>query len=547
MEMCVDDLTSLPLRCVTREEWVANTPQYSAIIEDETNWHSIPLFNYILSENVKNQQLIRFRGMIQNMQNPEYFMSKYEVVNTVTGVSTVHSGKLRDSVTCQDNEKLIEDSQHSVCESRDTWLCIPIPALNNWVSCSWKKPYMKRHLGRSEEDDPQKRAISIMQSSDQSSGQTSNFLHLNASETHCRTCCLKLYDVDTSSFVVNDVIEVAGFLSLPEIIDEIEDQELTVHNAKLPRLHVVACKKLQHSSLLPLLSLNPVADFTTSRNDLHFIFSQLLLGDKLAADYLVCHLLSSIYSRTDMMALGQLPLNIINIPKYNLIKNIYSAIEQLVMKSLFLPLTLENLNRRRFNPKKNYETEQLSEGLLQLSPHTHLVLDETQMQPGKLEAPGVVNMTALRKLVLEQKVAYDFEYYQLDFNCDIPVLVFSEGKSLIPCPIVIPLRPDAVCLENVPDIFQAAHNYLQPVLQRLRAYILCVQSAKCDINSEMQQIIQNDFVKLRQDSNFNASAEDLHNLIVLARLQALSVGETILTASTWEKTVNLEMQRKQRL
>lgn len=38
--------------------------------------------------------------------------------------------------------------------------------------------------------------------------------------------------------------------------------------------------------------------------------------------------------------------------------------------------------------RKNYETNRLESGLLQLSEKTHLVLDETKLQPGQLNDKG---------------------------------------------------------------------------------------------------------------------------------------------------------------
>lgn len=57
-------------------------------------------------------------------------------------------------------------------------------------------------------------------------------------------------------------------------------------------------------------------------------------------------------------------------------------------QSFYLPMTLENMNKLRFSPKKDYNANRLSSGLLQLSENTHLVLDETALQPGQLDSNG---------------------------------------------------------------------------------------------------------------------------------------------------------------
>jgi len=53
-----------------------------------------------------------------------------------------------------------------------------------------------------------------------------------------------------------------------------------------------------------------------------------------------------------------------------------------------LPLSLAEMNGCQFTPKKDYTTNRLRTGLLQLSAGTHLLLDETAMQPGQLDSNG---------------------------------------------------------------------------------------------------------------------------------------------------------------
>ena len=48
-----------------------------------------------------DQQLVRFMGMIQDMQNPEIFFEQYEVRDNVSGQTTVKMGKYRDVPACE--------------------------------------------------------------------------------------------------------------------------------------------------------------------------------------------------------------------------------------------------------------------------------------------------------------------------------------------------------------------------------------------------------------------------------------------------------------
>ena len=51
---------------------------------------------------------------------------------------------------------------------------------------------------------------------------------------------------------------------------------------------------------------------------------------------------------------------------------------------------------------------------------------------------GVGNLQALHQLVSSQTVDYDFQYHNLSFHVDVPVLVASEGRSLLPVRVFRP-------------------------------------------------------------------------------------------------------------
>jgi hypothetical protein len=47
-----------------------------------------------------DQQLVRFMGMIQDMQNPELFLEQYEVQDNISGQTAIKMGKYRDIPIC---------------------------------------------------------------------------------------------------------------------------------------------------------------------------------------------------------------------------------------------------------------------------------------------------------------------------------------------------------------------------------------------------------------------------------------------------------------
>ena len=59
--------------------------------------------------------------------------------------------------------------------------------------------------------------------------------------------------------------------------------------------------------------------------------------------------------------------------------------------------------------------------------------------------------------------------------------------------------------------------------------------------------MQQEFVTWRQESGGQVKAEDLHQLLVLARLLSLSHGRTELTESVWREARRVEQERRGRV
>jgi hypothetical protein len=401
-------------------------------------------------------------------------------------------------------------------------------------------------------------------------------------------CLVKLYDTSVD-LKLNDVIEVFGILSTdpsmavfhdhsfsPVMGDGLEasiaanqmmdDGMQTEHLAKnpppslVPRLHAVIIRKLDHSNPCLPASITTgcsVADGTSLhdvgqlREEILAVLEHALVGDRLAAEYLLCHLVSSVYSRQNVIALGKFSLNLSGCPRdrnLNFIGHLSRVLSLLITKSYLLPMSLANMNELRFVPRKDYSTNRLRSGLLQLSAHTQLIIDETALEPGQLDANGVANITALGDVVSWQKLDYDFEFHRQPFPTNINVLVMSEGKSILKCDCQVPLLHDMQALSTLDETYRGIDTYLTPhLLRRIRAYLGQVQLLAYSLTDDVQKIIEEDFVASRRDSTNNMTIDDFHSLLTLARLLSLTNAEPNLTVTTWHRAKSLESLRKQRL
>lgn len=179
---------------------------------------------------------------------------------------------------------------------------------------------------------------------------------------------------DFDKFVLNTVVDVIGFLSVDAVLDGtnhevFEFEELNEVQAAnpppslIPRIHAVSIEHVLHlNPLVPQSAFDETIGFDEHKSlelfkDIQVVLTQCLFGDTVAAEYLMAHLISTVYVRSELECLGQFSLNLSNIPQGVLptyTKLLYDIIEMLVPASHFLPMTLDNLNLLQFSPK--YET-----------------------------------------------------------------------------------------------------------------------------------------------------------------------------------------------
>lgn len=176
------------------------------------------------------------------------------------------------------------------------------------------------------------------------------------------------------------------------------------------------------------------------------------------------------------------------------------------------------------------------------------MIDETKLTCGQVSQSGKKNYKAIDNLAKFQKVTYDFKFYSMEFEADIPVLILSEGKSLVPSVIQVLLKTDRETEDLYPQVVEAAKQYLKDEdrLNNIRQYLEILKHSDFRFNEEITDIIQEDFVKMRQ-ADKSVNADNLHSLMVLARLMSLSHGMDTLSTDFWNKTIQMETERVNRL
>lgn len=112
----------------------------------------------------------------------------------------------------------------------------------------------------------------------------------------------------------------------------------------------------------------------------------------------------------------------------------------------------------------------------------------------------------------------------------------------------LPLRLDSSAANNCAELVNRLETDTH-LLVRMRNYLTVVRLMPFSLSDSMQEAVQNDFIQSRVPGQTNTpmTPEDLHLLLVLSRLLAMSFGQTELTESLWQRAKAMELERKSRL
>ncbi|PIA58028.1 hypothetical protein AQUCO_00500154v1 [Aquilegia coerulea] len=544
-------------------------------LSDRETLSQVPILDHSSIGWIQPNSLVRFRGLVQDMLGNEFYVGAYK------DGSTWRTNKFTDVASFP----MGSEAETSIWE-RQLLYCVPVPGQNTWTvqrssqsvvsSCNnWSSQHGEKRQREDAmlEDHMVDQELQGSTSSSKKmreggvSGQSSQLQESVTDETSGKVCtipdfdskylpCLvKLYDSPESDYKLNDIIEFVGVFTFnPELMAQgdgstdlsnelFEDALAHLPPNKVPRLHCLVHRKLaNHDFLLgsPVIEITPNL-IRKTREALLGHLTTVLGNDGLAAECVLLHLLSRVHARVDSAAVGKLSLNLTGFTteSYNVFgSQLKSAVQTLLPFTKSVPFSVEYLNSVSLAPRKDYETNRLVSGVLQLAEGTHLTLDETQLKAGMLNSIGVENARLLNNLVELQKVEYDFQFYKMEMPTDVQVLILSEGKSnILPADLVLPFQPSAV---------GSSVNAGTEALQAWRWYLATLRLSAHDLDPDMQKVIEDDLVAARQEDR-SLGSKDFSRWLSMARLISISLGESCLTLEHWQMAKELERRRKERL
>jgi hypothetical protein len=229
---------------------------FSERLAEKDGWTWVPSLNDVPLHMLGPNTLVRFRCMVQDIYDSEFYLGIYEVSNAATGEKVLRTGMYRDATYCQ-GESFDMNAASNVLFDRQTLYCVPIPGEAAWAKEAYKhisrkvtgdvKQFSGAHRekrrvdsedgvgGEGEESmdtdvaygpSSEKQTKFATQDTASSSSNISDSLpdlNFPLPEEKGPACLVKMYN-HRDEFKVNDMVEVFGVFSVDPILAHFHDE-----------------------------------------------------------------------------------------------------------------------------------------------------------------------------------------------------------------------------------------------------------------------------------------------------------------------------------
>jgi hypothetical protein len=546
------------------------------LLDRETDWGVSKCFQSSLNDSsipvltrntfrgaIPNGSVVRVVGMVQDIRDPELYgrvyEARYEGKEDITYVQTQYTENPRFNgiqVNVQRPKSLAERVPLVIC---------PIPGQSSWTMPQQQQSSTLAHTPRSTGDMAKKRRR-VDDDDDSHKEQapkrrTAGDLNISPPAKDSSPSITSLPPIPGSvlvkvhvgkervGFKLNDIVEFVGVLSVnPEssACSEFEEDEDNFRSSPLhlPCVHSIVSRTRLSSMSLP----NTQLMFTSSaRNDLKGMLMHRFGGDELAAEYAILHLVSRVHKRfTPTTPVGNLALcfSLHGSPwstKPNSFVNMLSDILRSIRPaSKLLSLSNEFIGKSSWIPRKDYDSNRLISGELQVSNGTMLFVDQTTLREGKIHGTAVSNLRSLQDLVTQQTIPVDFKFYSTTLPVDVPVISVCTTNSMLKDFCTVPLRPQSLPSSSSVSNYdiQNVRNYVEGVRWRIDLGVVAESSG-------ISPVLERGLCEARK-RGIKLEQSDAHRWLTTATLLAKSHGVKYLSKGHLEQSIKMDMARRAR-
>lgn len=281
---------------VAPEEWGERQHFIDALgLQDEEAFRQIPCLNDVqLVESVRPFTLVRYRGMVQDVFEPEMYVSAVQERDAEDAAGTqikLRTTKYRECVDTAPG-RVIEELGHGGLGQRGACYCVPLPAESAWVRAALAGQFTAGSAAMDIQSEPAPVRSKRGRDDDADRGEVCEFVDVPAVRTKTRApkkgiefcppcggklvngdefglnfplpweeargrgastaCIVKTYDNDAESLRLCEVVEVLGVLCVNPEIANLEAPVETAFGqdarhpstALVPRLHAIMVRKM---------------------------------------------------------------------------------------------------------------------------------------------------------------------------------------------------------------------------------------------------------------------------------------------------------------
>ena len=546
---------------------------YHKLLHHEMNY--IPIYQPKNIALYNNNQLVRYRCMIQDVYESEIYHRLCVLSHTQNHKTLIKSGLYTNSIEIPVDyvvDERNDDIQHT---ERISYNCIPIPGESEWYklvskyntnienhvsitnNSSISANHKKRVLDNTSDMDGSYNGSTVIDSGDKRIQNISVADNTGDNESipielqqHNTIVTLYSDSSEWDQYKVCDIIDVIGIVSFDTEQYSMYNQSANnedimmngvQHNTRPVQIHAISCMKSIDNQPLTAQQLQQQIESITNnttniRRQIIDYFSILFNGDSYTAEYLLLFIVSHVQSRQHDILIGKLSLNLclpVDTPPPQtqlFLTQLQYILNQLVPCSITHEISINSLNRLLWQPIKDYDTERLKYGILQLSPHTVLLLDECNISTGELNSYGINNMNCINKCINEQTIDYNYQYNTLQFPCDTQCCIVSKGKSLLAYDIRLYIPP----LNTTPPLPPITTD----MMQQWRQYINVCRNMAFELTESTAQPVQQYLIHKRQ-SDQKITEDELHKYVNVTHLYCISQLQPTLNEQCWVQVKQL--------
>eukprot|EP00762_Andalucia_godoyi_P005873 ANDGO_06941.mRNA.1 hypothetical protein len=474
-------------------------------------------------------KLVHFCGLVQDMQDPEYYLGA--AMSKTSGRLLV--SKYRESFA----EEIVESLQFdpSCCAERRV-VSVIVPGSRS----AYLYPLLKTNSSKFEYNSAKLMDCMNRRGWSGCSEDTEAVVEkggkrakpaLSTASTAVDRLVVKLYHASDNP-KLGDYVSVVGILSVD--VDSPSLQSFVLHAVHMstvtPTLHLPSPAEMGLSHDAPVI-----------RKMLLDKLVRIFEGDDLAAEVYLLYLFTRVRARSGEAPVGKMTLHLSRV-SLEIAHALKVFTEQVCPFVLNVSCDVDSLNRSSLVPLKDHDRNILLDSALMVPSSTRVLIDETRLEPGRLDEKGLRNLKGLRHVAQWQKVILDFSMFELENPVDAPVCILTKEPSTL-------LQREAVDVSLPLQTMAASPGFGQewPIDQALAcaSWISQQRAQETSIDDAVPKEVEAWFLRHRtqkMDANGRSKVteDDLHRVLVLSHLAALSFGNSVVSVEIFHRIMAIQ-------